>query len=106
MNAESPWLTIFNRESQSGRTAHFQISLAEQDANGQFLVNLMAFSIEAKSTITQVLFFKVRSSEATLQSRSGRVTINTAILEAVQGDIEAKLAQYAKNYIRTLPDLD
>ena len=63
MDASSPWITIFNREGQTARTARFQISLAEQDPNGQFFVTLMAFGLEAKSTITQVLFFRSRASE-------------------------------------------
>ena len=30
MDADNPWITIFDRESQHAQTAHFQISLAEQ----------------------------------------------------------------------------
>lgn len=104
MDESSPWLTIFNRESQEARTARFQISLAEQDADGQFMVTLMAFALRAKANITQVLFFKVRSNEAMLRHFSGRVTINTTVLEAVSAEIKAKVVSQASSYVSALPN--
>jgi hypothetical protein len=105
MDAGNPWITIFSRESQSARVARFQVSLAEQDPAGQFLVRTMAFALEARSAITQVLFFKARSSEAELRYHAGKVTINAGVLDAVSADLKAKLAAHARNFIRTLPDL-
>jgi len=103
MDKNSPWITIFNRESQRARTAQFQISLAEQDAAGQFFVSVMAFGLEASSKITQVLFFKVKQSEATLKHFSGKVTINTRVLDEVKEDLQTKLSAHAATYIRALP---
>jgi len=105
MDASSPWITIFDRESQKARTARFQISLAEQDPAGQFLVTLMAFGLEAKSTITQVLFFKAKANEVTLRHYSGSVTINTDVLDGVRESIQTKLSGLASDYIKALPDL-
>ncbi len=106
MNESSPWITIFNRESQVAKSARFQISLAEQDANGQFFVNLMAFVLEAKSSVTQVLFFKAKKNEVTLQHHSGRVTINTGVLDGVRDAIRAKLVGQASSFVSGLPDLN
>lgn len=106
MNASSPWITLFSRESQTARTARFQVTLAEQEPSGQFLVSLMAFGLEAQSTITQVLFFKARKNEVRLRHHSGRVTINTAVVDAIRDDIKQKLADRARQYVKTLPDLD
>ena len=78
MDENNPWITIFDRESQRAQTARFQISLAERDPAGQFLVTLMAFGLEAKSTITQVLFFRAKSNDVTLRHYSGSVTIKPA----------------------------
>lgn len=105
MDENTPWITIFNRESQQARMARFQISLAEQEPGGQFFVTLMAFGLEARSRITQVLFFKARASEATLRHYSGRVTINTAVLDGIREQIQAKLSGLASEYVKTLPDL-
>lgn len=106
LSADSPWLAIFNRESQSAQTARFQVTLAEQGDDARLLVSLMAFGIEAKATLTQVLFFKFKSSETSLKHYSGKVTINPHVLEAVHDLIKTKIAAHAMDYIKTLPDLD
>jgi hypothetical protein len=105
MDKNTPWLTIFNRESQRARTAHFQVSLGEQEPNGQFFVSLMAFGLEASSKITQVLFFKVKRSEAKLKHLSGKVTINTGVLDSIRNDLQTKLVGHATAYVRALPDV-
>jgi len=105
LSADSPWLAIFNRESQSAQTARFQVTLSEQGEYEQVVVSLMAFGIEAKATLTQVLFFKFKSSEASLKHYSGKVTINTHVLANVRDLIKTKVAAYAMDYIKALPDL-
>jgi hypothetical protein len=106
MDKNSPWITIFNRESQKATTAHFQVSLAHEDPAGQFLVTLMAFGLEAKTTVTQVLFFKLKKESAMLRHYSGDVTINTGVLDSVREPLKAKLAAHANEYIAKLPDLE
>jgi hypothetical protein len=105
MSEDSPWITLFNRESQTARTARFQVSLAEENPDGEFIVTLMAFGLEATSTISQVLFFKAKANEATLKHASGRVTINTAVLDGVGEQIKNKLVASAADFVKALPDL-
>jgi hypothetical protein len=106
MDQNSPWITLFSSESQHASTARFQVTLAEEDPAGQFLVTLMAFGLQANATLTQVLFFKFRSNDVELKHSSGKVTINAPVLAAVRDAIEQKLALHATKYIRALPDLD
>ncbi|MGE5239326.1 MAG: hypothetical protein ACM3ON_11030 [Chloroflexota bacterium] len=105
MSTDSPWITLFNRESQSAHTARFQVTLAEQSSDDQFLVSLMAFGLEAKAALTQVLFFKFHSNEASLKHYSGKVTINAHVLASVRDAIKNKLAGFAKDYVEALPPL-
>jgi hypothetical protein len=105
MNESSPWITIFSRESQIAKSARFQVGLAEQDAGGQFFVNLMAFVLEAKSTVTQVLFFRAKKNEVKFRHDSGRVTINTGVLDGVRDAIKAKLVDHTSRFVAGLPDL-
>ena len=105
MSSDSPWITLFNREVQHANTAHFQVSLAHENEDGQFLVSLMAFGLEAKATVTQVLFFKFRSTDVTLQRNSGSVTIATDVLSGVRSDVVSKISRFAADYIKQLPDL-
>jgi hypothetical protein len=105
MNEDSPFLTIFERESRHARTARFQVTLADRDAGGQFFVMLMAFALEAKSAMTQVLFFRSKKNEAKLRHSSGKISINTTVLDGVGPAIKEKLADHAAAFVKQLPDL-
>lgn len=105
MDAGNPWITIFDRESRSAETARFQIAIAEEDMSGQFIVSLMAFGLKADSTLTQILFFKIRSDKVTLKHRSGKVTINEEVLAGIREKIRVKLIGRTGGYIDSL-DLD
>ena len=105
LSADSPWITLFNRESQSAKTARFQISLVEPDDNARLLLTLIAFGLEAKSTLTQVLFFKFHKNDVTLRHNSGKVTIDAALLAAVRDQVSGKLVAYVSDFIKKLPDL-
>jgi hypothetical protein len=103
MSEDSPFLTLFSQESQQASAARFQISLAEQSADGGLSVALMAFGLEAKTSLTQVLFFKSLASQATLRHCSGKVSVNTPMLEALRPDLTAQLQEHARSFIRKLP---
>ena len=81
LTTDGPWLTLLTRESQSSRTAKFQVTLAEPGPADWSPVSLMAFALTARANLTQLLFFKVRSNGATLEHISGKVTINPEVLQ-------------------------
>lgn len=102
MNEGSPWITLFQRETRSAKTAHFQVTLAAPDKDGGLLITLLAFGMEAKSTLTQVLFFKVKKDEATLRNANGNVSINPNILAHVRPTIEKKLQDHVDGFFAGL----
>jgi hypothetical protein len=99
LSDNSPWITTFRRESQHERAARFQVSLVNLDANKDFLVSLLAFDLEATETLNQALFFKFKSTQATLKQFSGDVTINDRVLSAVGGKIAAKVDAFSSGYV-------
>jgi hypothetical protein len=105
MDAGSPWITLFNRETHSANTARFQIGLAEANPTDGLLLSLVSFGLEAQSNVTQVLFFKFRSNDVTLQHHSGKVTINAPLLAAVRPEIAERMVDFAHDYVQRLPDL-
>jgi hypothetical protein len=105
LKTDGPWLTLFTRESQSAKTAKFQVTLGEPGQGDQFLVSLMAFALTARANLTQLLIFKVRSNDATLKHVSGKVTINPEVLTNVRDDVSRRLVKYAKAYVEALPEL-
>ncbi len=100
-----PWMTIFDRETKYANTGHFQIALAEQGDNDQFMVSMMAFSLKAESTLTQILFFKIRKDGVQLEKCAGKVTINDEVLTSIRDQVKQKLAAHTSQYIAKLPDL-
>jgi hypothetical protein len=102
MDADSPWITLFHRESRSAKTARFQMTLAEADENAGLLVRLMAFGVEAKAAVTQVLFFRFKKNQAKLRHHSGKVTINPTVLAGVRADVAAKIAAHTQAFVAGL----
>lgn len=103
MDASSPWLTLFARESQSAETASFQISAVEQGADRQPVVSLMAFGLQAHTGMTQVLFFKGRTSDVTLHHWSSRMSIDPDVVAAVRQILKEKLASHVVDYVKAIP---
>jgi hypothetical protein len=105
METDSPWITLFNRESQVANAARFQICLAEPGTGDQFLVSMMAFGLEARSQLTQVLFAKFTANEATLKYYSTKISINSLILTGVRDEIVMRIKAFTRDYVAALPDL-
>lgn len=105
-SANSPWITLFHRESQHANAAKFQITLADKGENDSLMVSMMAFGLEAETTITQVLLFKFKTSRATMKKYSGNVSVNTNVLSGVRQAITDKISAFTTSYIKQLPDLN
>ena len=106
MHEHSPWITLFERESHYANNARFQVALAHSGEVDDFLVTLMAFSLEASATFSQLLLFKFQESEATLKHYSGSVSINDKLLIEISPEIKNKVAAFTSGYVKSLPDLD
>jgi len=50
-----------------------------------------------------VLFFNSLASQATLRHCSGKVSVNTPLLEALRADLAEQLKDHARSLIRKLP---
>lgn len=102
LEADNPWLTIFDRESCSAQSARFQVALASVEEDGQFLVTMMAFAIKANASLTQVLFFKFRKDRVKIKQCSGKVTINDTVLNSVRETVRTKLIGRTHGYVDSL----
>ena len=96
------WITLFNRESQATNTARFQVSLVGQETDGRLFVSIIAFGLEARTRLTQVLFLKFRSNDVRLEHHSGKVSINARLLAGVRDQLASKLTNYASGFIAGL----
>jgi len=105
MEPDSPWITLFSRESQHAEQAHFQVTAVSVGDDGQPFVTLAAFSVQANATTTQVLFFRWRASNAVLRHCSSKVSIDEGVAAAIRGPLRDKVAAHAADFIKALPDL-
>jgi hypothetical protein len=105
MNPSSSWITIFSREAQRAKIAKFQIGLVEKEEAGDVLVYLVAYLIEAKNAITQVLFFKFKHADATFKANSAKVSINRAALADLGPTIRNKIRAYQADYLSSIVSL-
>jgi hypothetical protein len=105
MSPNTSWLTIFSRESQRAEIARFQVGLVETGETADVYVSMLACLIQAKNTVTQVLFFKYKSENATFKAASARVSIDRASLAHLQPSIRAKVRAYQDDYVSKIKDI-
>ncbi|MGE8064802.1 hypothetical protein [Pseudomonas sp. NPDC089569] len=102
MNASSPWITIFKRESHKLKAQAFQIAVVEQDSAGQTTITLMAFTLNVSSVMNQIVFFKIKTDDVTLQNCSGSITINEGVLNAIRETLRKKVQDRAEGFVGAL----
>jgi len=99
MDANSPWITLFDQQSRTEKSARFQVATAQVDPNGLLQIALAAFHLKAKSRLTQVLFFKSASSSTKLNYAAGKATIYEAALAEQRAAVAARLSAYRTAYV-------
>jgi hypothetical protein len=105
MTPDSPWLTIFSRESQKANIARFQVGLAETGEAADIYVSLLACLIQARTSVTQVLVFKFRSGHASFRANSSKVSINRDVLGHALPAIRSKVLAYQADYVSSIKDI-
>ena len=102
MDKDSPWITLFDRQSQHASGAKFQISYVDADENGQASIKLLSCTIEAERKITQVLFFKFSSQRAQMRDRQSLLSTNRGVLEAGKDSIERKVGVFINDFVENI----
>lgn len=96
----SPAVTIFRRETHH-EAGHFQVSVTAPDPDG-LVVSLLAFALDASATLTQVLFFKHKDTEAQVRHLTAKLGVNHDALSGVAPLIAQKVADYTDGYVRQI----
>ncbi len=100
---DGPWMTIFKRESQAAKVARFQVTIGAPIQGEESMLTLMAFDLDAKSSLTQVLFLKFGATDVVLRHSSGRVTIDSGVLRAVGPAIARRVTAYTRSFVARVP---
>lgn len=102
MNKDSPWITLFDHESQRASANQFQIAHADAGPDGRPTMSLFCFELNAKRSITQVLFFKFDQTKASLRHFSAKLSVNEAVFDGVKGVVENRIADYLAGYVTAI----
>ncbi len=104
MDPKNSWMRIWGRETQKAQIGRFQIGLVELSDKRVF-VSLLVCLMEAKQTVTQVVFFKWRAAHATFKARASKVSINDAALKALHPQIVQKTRAFQSSFFGSIEDL-
>ena len=100
MNRDSPWITVFDRASQHSSGAKFQFGFVDVGPDPSSVsIKLLALAIDARRTITQVLFFKFSRQDAKLRTADGRLGIDGARLESIKDAVAARVQPFLADNI-------
>lgn len=94
MNKDAPFITLFNRRSQSGKIGRFQLTHVRNNPQHGLLAEIMAFALNADEQVTQVLFFKLKKSSTRLRRSNASLSIDTAALKGVKDNLAARVTAF------------
>lgn len=103
MNKNSPWITLFDRESRHFDVSEYQFSVVEVIGDTVHL-RIAAARLDASFGKTQVLFFKLNKQKADFEQANQSFSTEAALLTEMNADLKIKLMTLTKSFIRSLPD--
>ena len=99
MNERSKWITLFDRRAKSASSAGFSVANVDPHADGSAQLRSIDFRVEARTTLTQFLFFKFTSEEARMFKRGMVLFISAEAIEELAPSIEQRVVAFAKDNI-------
>lgn len=101
MDADKPWITLFQRESRRFAVNEFQFAVVET-AGTNTRLRIAAARFDAKYGSTQVLFFRVTDEKAKFLAARSTMLADSSLLATMSDDLKLKLETQAKTFIKEL----
>lgn len=101
---DNPWITVFDGASQHASGAKFQFGFVDADAGANTAIRIMvlALVIDAKRTITQMLFFKFSQQDARLKTSEGHLSIMGSRLDSIRSVLAERVQPFLAENISKL----
>lgn len=103
MDAESKWIQLFDRRGKMATAVGFQLAHCEAGADGGAALNAADFRIHAGQTMTQVLFFKFTSREASMFYRNTDLALSQQALADYGPAIQERVSAISSKVIAAYP---
>jgi len=101
MDKDNPWITLFDRASQHASGAKLQFGFVAMDPAdpAAVQVKLLAVAVDAKRTLTQVLFFKFSDQKASLKTGDTQLSMATSRLESIHQAVADRVQPFLADNI-------
>lgn len=98
MNKDSPWITLFDRETRRfrAREMHFA-AVNSNDSNTSITYAIARLSVDMKET--SILFFKLSKTEAHFESSTTTMSVANALLGTVEPKLRERLVALTSSFI-------
>ncbi|MFY9995262.1 MAG: hypothetical protein WAK61_09735 [Leclercia sp.] len=102
MGRDAPFITLFNKQSRHGEIGRFQFTYIYSGPNHGLTAEVMAFSLKADNTLTQVLFFKLQKGKTSLRRSTGELSIDVDAMKSLGSQLNVKMKAYRSAYIASV----
>ncbi|WP_174298001.1 hypothetical protein [Sphingomonas bacterium] len=99
INADQPFITLFDKRTRHGRIGRFQITSVRHDPAQGLMAEVMAFALVADEVITQVLFFKLHKGSTELRRSFGSLSVDAQALAGIRPNLAAKVGAFRTAFI-------
>ena len=102
MDQDAPWITIFQQKSNKVSAANFGLSYVDAGTDGGATLKTAYFSLQGTQVLTQVLFFKLASSDAKMKSGQCEMSMGSQTI-ATSGDaLQQKVGPFIVDSIKNI----
>ena len=102
MDQDAPWITVFQQKSTKVKAANFGLSYVDGGAGGGATLKAAYFALQASDNLTQVLFFKFQSSDATMKSGQCQMSLSPQTIATSESALEDKVGPFIVNNIKNI----
>jgi len=97
--AQRPWVALFHRTSQRASANLFQVGYVAGATGAPPSATLSNFELTAQQSVTQVLFFRFSSTQATLKYSTAKLSMNVPVFETVKPAVEERIREHLDAFI-------
>jgi hypothetical protein len=102
MDANSPWITLFDRETRRFDVSEMHFAAISSDDTSTTIKYAIA-RLKVKRSTTSVLFLKVTEAEAQFKSSTTSMTTNNALMAEIEPVMRARLGAASRSFIADTP---
>jgi CheY-like chemotaxis protein len=102
LDQDAPWITVFEQKSTKVKAANFGLSYVDGGTGGGATVKTAYFTLQASDNLTQVLFFKFQSSDATMKIGQCQMSLSPQTIATSASALEAKVGPFIADNIKNI----